>query len=236
MIRVAVVDDDLIIKKKIKSYIRDYEKRSKSKLKVTTFDDAAQLVRGYKPIYDIIFMDIEMEELDGMTAAEEIRKIDKEVIIIFVTNMAGFAIKGYKVDAFSYIVKPIMYVDFAKQLKRAIARIENRRNTFMIVTYNSEMLRVDISKISYMESLEHKVIIHIEDDNLIIYSSLKKLELQVKENYFARCNSCYLVNLNHVERVEKDNVIVAGESLKMSRSRKKAFMNALTEYIGGELE
>ena len=234
MIRVAIVDDDIAIQNKLKQYMKDYEKEIDEKFNITAFSDASQIVENYRQVYDIIFMDIQMEEMDGLAAAEMIRAMDQEVIIIFVTNMAGFAIKGYKVDALSYVVKPILYIDFVQQLVKAVKRLEYSRNAFMLVTVNSEITRVDISKISYMESVEHKVVIHMENEELTIYSSLKKLEQQVQGYQFARCNSGYLVSLRHVDRIDKDTVVVGGDSLLISRSKKKAFMNALAEYIGGE--
>ena len=234
MIRVAIVDDDRSIQNKLKHYIKEYEKNKSEKFNITLFDDAFDLVNPYKKQYDIIFMDVEMERLDGLSAAEAIRKLDPDVIIIFVTNMAGYAIKGYTVDALSYVVKPILYIDFVQQLDKAVSRVAFGRTAFLLVTVNSEIVRLDVSKISYMESVEHRVIIHMEHEDLTIYNSLMKLEELVKNYHFARCNSGYLVSLSHVERIDKDTVFVGGDQLLISRSKKKAFMNALAEYIGGE--
>jgi len=236
LIRAAVVDDDIAVQNTLTQYIKDYEKNNKIKFNITIFSDASQIVNQYKAVYDIIFMDIQMDEMDGLKAAKMIREMDQEVIIIFVTNMADFAIKGYTVDAQSYVVKPIMYVDFVQQLTKAVQRIEYNRNAFILVTVNNEILRLDISKIAYMESSEHKVVVHMETKELTIYSSLKKMEQQVEGYYFVRCNSGYLVSLSHVEGVERDVVIVSGDRLTMSRSKKKKFMNALADYIGGEFK
>lgn len=234
MIRVAIVDDDFTIQNRLKQYIRDYEKEKNEKFKVTTYSDASYIVDNYNGLYDIIFMDIQMEKMDGLTAAKKIREVDKNTIIIFVTNMAGYAIQGYKVDALSYVVKPIMYIDFAQQLDKALSKIALSKSAFLLVTVNSEIIRLDITKISYMESIEHKVYIHLENETIAIYNSLSSLEKLVKNYHFARCNSCFLVSLKHVERIEKDTVIVDGDSLVISRSKKKNFMNALAEYIGGD--
>lgn len=234
MIRVAIVDDDVIIQNKLKQYIKEYEKEKKEKFYISIYSDAFDIVEQYNGLYDIIFMDIQMDKMDGLTAAERIRDVDKNVIIIFVTNMSGYAIQGYKVDALSYVVKPIVYVDFVQQLDKAVNRIALSKSAFLLVTVNSEIIRLDITKICYMESIEHKVYIHLEDETISIYNSLSNLEQLVKNFHFARCNSCFLVSLKHVESIEKDCVIVGGDELVISRSKKKNFMNALAEYIGGE--
>jgi len=234
LIKVAIVDDDITIQNRLKQYIIDYEKEKNEKFKVTAYSDASDIVENYKGLYDIIFMDIQMEKMDGLTAAKIIREVDKNTIIIFVTNMAGYAIQGYKVDALSYVVKPIVYIDFAQQLDKALSKIALSKSAFLLVTVNSEIIRLDITKISYMESIEHKVYIHLENETIAIYNSLSSLEQLVKNYHFARCNSCFLVSLKHVERIEKDVVIVEGDALIISRSKKKNFMNALAEYIGGD--
>ena len=234
LIRVAIVDDDQTIQSKLESYIHEFENQSKEKFKIDFYSDASDLVKNYKSQYDIIFMDIQMEKLDGLSAAEKIRETDKNTIIIFVTNMSGYAIQGYKVDALSYIVKPIVYIDFAQQLDKAVNKIISNRNAFLLVTVNNEIIRLDVTKICYMESIEHKVSIHLEDETITLYNTLTNLEKLVKSYHFERCNSCFLVSLRHVERIEKDIVKVGGDQLVISRSKKKAFMSALAEYIGGD--
>jgi len=234
LIRVAIVDDDQTIQSKLERYIHEFENQSTEKFKIDFYSDASDLVKNYKSQYDIIFMDIQMEKLDGLSAAEKIRETDKNTIIIFVTNMSGYAIQGYKVDALSYIIKPIVYIDFAQQLDKAVNKIISNRNAFLLVTVNNEIIRLDVTKICYMESIEHKVSIHLEDETITLYNTLTNLEKLVKAYHFERCNSCFLVSLRHVERIEKDIVKVGGDQLVISRSKKKAFMSALAEYIGGD--
>ena len=89
-------------------------------IELNIFTDGKQIVFDYEPVYDIILMDIEMPGLDGMSAAEKIRETDRDVIIIFITNMAQYAIKGYQVRARSYILKPVNYYSFEMELKEAI--------------------------------------------------------------------------------------------------------------------
>jgi len=234
MIKIAVVDDDLHIQKQLVKYIRDYEKTTNSKFKVKTYTDASLIVKNYKPVFDVIFMDIQMAEMDGMTAAKKIREIDSNVIIIFVTNMAGFAIEGYKVDALSYVVKPILYLDFVQQLAKAVKRIEFSQESYLLVSSQGDLMRLEVSNILYLESVEHKVVIHLETEDITIYSSLKKLEKQLEGQWFSRCNSGYLINLRQVESVNNNEVLLGNQTLPISRGKKKKFMAELSEYIGGE--
>jgi len=236
MIRIAIVDDHPKIQNQLKKYITQYMEEKKVAINLSVFDDAYDLVEDYKKHFDIIFMDIQMKKMDGMTAAKQVRQIDSEVVIIFVTNMAGFAIEGYKVDALSYVVKPILYQDFVSQLNRAINKVTFTKKTYLMVAIQGDMMRLDTSKIAYIESLEHKVLIHMDDEELLINGSLKKFEKQLENKWFARCNSGFLVNLRYVESIEKNEVSLGQITLPLSRGKKKNFMQKLTEFIGGEFQ
>ncbi len=234
MYKIAIVDDDLEIQRQLIQYINTFEKEEEEKFHCVTYTDASQLIEGFKNDVDIILMDIEMKETDGMTGARYIRNQGSDVVIIFVTNMASFAIKGYQVNAMSYIVKPIVYIDFAQQIKKALKKIKYRNSAYILLNRNNELIRVDVSKICYMEKSEHRVLVKTETEELYINSTIKKLEQEVKPYHFVRCNSGVLVSLSHVEGVE-DNVVCIGEArLPISRPKKKNFMNALSEFIGGD--
>lgn len=236
MIRIALVDDQPKIQNQLNKYITQYMEEKKVAIHLSVFDDAYDLVEDYKKHFDIIFMDIQMKKMDGMTAAKQIRQMDSEVVIIFVTNMAGFAIEGYKVDALSYVVKPILYQDFVSQLNRGINKVTFTKKTFLMVANQGDMMRIDTSKIAYIESLEHKVLIHMDDEELLINGSLKKIEKQLESKWFARCNSGFLVNLKYVESIEKNEVSLGQITLPLSRGKKKNFMQKLSEFIGGEFQ
>lgn len=108
MIRIAVVEDDSAYRKTLEEYLNQYEKESGTKLRVKFFQDGEDIVEDYSGDYDIILMDIEMQFMDGMTAAEKIRKLDEEVVIIFITNMPGYATSGYKGGSVGLCLKAIV--------------------------------------------------------------------------------------------------------------------------------
>lgn len=124
MIRVAIVEDEASYMKQFQKYLAQYAKESGEEFDIVTFTDGDEIAGGYKSVYDIILMDVQMRFMDGMSAAEEIRKVDPEVVIIFITNMSQYAIRGYAVDALDYVLKPVSYFAFSQRLDRAIARMK----------------------------------------------------------------------------------------------------------------
>lgn len=127
MIKIAIVEDEQLYAKQLHEYLRKYEKENGEAIEVTIYSDGDQIVEKYQSQYDIILMDIEMKFMDGMSAAEEIRKIDTEVVIIFITNMTQYAIRGYAVDALDYVLKPVSYFALSQRLNRAIGVCESVR-------------------------------------------------------------------------------------------------------------
>lgn len=234
MIRAAIVEDDAAAAELIEGYLERYGGENGVAFRSEKFSNAVTFIEGYREGYDIVFMDIEMEDLDGMSAAKLLRERDKSVTLIFVTNMAQLAIKGYEVDALDFIVKPVGYHDFAFRLKKAVTRINaGREKCISIGTTGGGYAKLIVSHIKYVEIMKHRMIYHTEDGDFETYGTLKNAESALAGGHFARCNSCYLVNLRFVRSVQGMMCDVAGEKLKVSQPKKKEFIKALGDFIGG---
>jgi DNA-binding LytR/AlgR family response regulator len=235
MIRIAIVDDEAEVRDLLESCIADYSITSGEKFEITSFKDGSEIVSGYRPVYDIIFLDIQMPVMDGMTAAEKIRSMDEDVILIFITNMANYAIKGYSVNALDFVIKPVLPFAFSQQLTKAIGQMKKKKDNFLVVQHSGGIVKLDLAKVTYFESLGHRITVHTLNEEYNFNDSLKNMEQKLPVASFTRCNNCYLVNLAHVESVNQDIATVGGHKLKISRPRKADFMNALADYIGGVL-
>lgn len=231
MIRVAVVEDDKGYRRTLDEYLKQYESESGIKLKTVFFEDGEDIAEEYTGEYDIILMDIEMQFMDGMTAAEKIREMDDEVVIIFITNMPGYATSGYKVEALDYVLKPLSYYAFSQRIARAIARMEKRTRYYISIPMKGGMRRMDIARICYIEVFDHDLIYHTLDGNLQTKGSLKEIEQMLSGRGFFRCSKGFLVNMEHVEGMQDNDAIVAGDLIRISRTVKKNFLNSLNTYI-----
>ena len=122
MIRIAIVEDEESYISVLKEYLERYKEESGEQIEVTVYHDGDEIAAFYRAQFDIILMDIEMKFIDGMTAAEEIRKVDSSVSILFITNAPQYAIRGYEVGALDYILKPVSYFTFSQKLGRGLCR------------------------------------------------------------------------------------------------------------------
>lgn len=157
MIRVAIVEDDAEVQGVLQEYVRRYTRQYGTEFEVTLFADGVDILDDYRAVYDIIFLDVEMKHLDGMTTAERIRQMDAEVILIFITNMAQYAIRGYSVGALDYVLKPVPYFAFSQQLLKAVSRLEKRAKRYLTVPVEGGLRRLDTASIYYLESEGHRV-------------------------------------------------------------------------------
>ena len=115
MIRIALVEDEAEVRAQLQGYVQRHTRQYGTEFAVTEFADGMELLDDYRPVYDILFLDVEMKHLDGMETARRVRQLDKDVIIVFITNMAQYAIGGYAVGALDYVLKPVPYFAFSQQ-------------------------------------------------------------------------------------------------------------------------
>ena len=210
-------------------------------LKKTHLEQRGTVVRGDYMDYlnrcgrkfDVILLDISMPVLNGMEVAKRLRAIDSDVVLLFVTNLAQYAIRGYEVRAFDYILKPIHYFPFSQRLSRAVGRVKSKTKNYLVLNAREGMQKLDVNTIFYVESRDHDLIFHTESGIFTLGGTMKDVEQRLQPYSFFRCNKGYLVSLRHVDSVQDGCALVHGQKLLISRTRKNEFMEALINYVGG---
>ena len=233
MKHIAVVEDDSSASQQIQNYLSLYQKENEQEFSVTVFADGLSILEDYHPIWDIILMDIEMPLMDGMTAAKCIRELDQSVIIIFITNMAKYAIKGYAVDALDYVLKPVSYYAFSQRLGRAVERVARRARHFLQINAHGTAHKLDTSAIYWIENCGHDLVFHTAEGEVTAPGSMTETEEKLAQDSYFRVNKGCLVNLEHVDRMDGEDAIVHGDRVPLARARRKAFLDALNDYING---
>lgn len=236
MIKVAVVEDRQDELETLRSHFARYTAEKEIQFHLTCYGGGEEFLSKYRPVYDMVLLDIGLPGLNGMEVAARLREMDQSVMLIFVTNMAQFAVRGYEVDAFDFLVKPVGYANFAMKLQRALNRLNTRRQTEIVINTPDGLVRIPSSQVKYIEISGHKIVYQTTHGPLNAYGNLKEIEAALDGKIFVRCNSCYLVNLSFVSAVHGFTAVVGGDELQISRPKRKAFIQALNDFLGGGIE
>jgi DNA-binding LytR/AlgR family response regulator len=231
-VKIAIVEDEKPQRLLIKTYIDRFSSETGHTIHCSFFEDGTDISAGYKNNFDILLMDIQMPRMGGLKAAEIIRQRDKNVIIIFITNLAQYAIEGYSVNAMNFLVKPVSYSFFADKLRRAVERVEEQWPKFIHIKTDHGLVRLKDTEILYTEMNNRKLLIVTRDREYKCRTSVQDIERALNSKSFFRCHVGFLINLRHIKQIEHNFVTVGDHRLPVSRHRKKELLDSFTNYLG----
>ncbi len=225
-VRVAVIDDERSERETVAEYLTRYAQESGMALEVCPYPSGDALLEDYRPGMDILIFDIDMPGISGMDAARQVRAQDPFAVILFLTNMAQYAICGYEVEAVDYILKPVSYYDFALKFRRAVQRATRRRSRELLLDTVEGKVPIQTEDIAYVETMGHYLTYHtVSGRDLRVRGNLREHEQLLRPYGFCQVHKSFLVNLSHVEELRANTVTVAGMSIVVGR----AYKSRLTE-------
>jgi len=231
MFRFAIVEDDREYAEQIRAFLERMQSETGEKFSIEEFSDGDLFISHFQSNFDVILMDIEMPLLDGMSAAQEVRKTDEDVTIIFITNMPQYAIQGYRVGALDYILKPVSYYPFSQTITHALEKRMNKTERYIVAGVRGAKLKLAMSQICYIEVMDHDLTIHTTTENYPAKGTLKEMEQTLEPYHFIQCSKGFLVNLARVDGMDGHDLVVGKEKIPVSRARYKAVLEALNDYM-----
>ncbi len=228
-VRIAICDDEERYRIELKTILNKL--LINADLNIDTFDDGNILADAFAASpYDLVFLDIEMPALDGITLAKKIRARSENVFIVFLTSHIEYALEGYEVNALRYLTKP---VDIEK-LKEVIRYVQEKQGSSrqIIIKEDGEEILIDINDVIYMESMNQNVRIVTAKGEHVIRYNIGDFEEQLKNDGFFRIHRGYLISLSKVKKLSGNDVILdGGETLPVSRSNVKPLKEALYAFV-----
>ena len=232
--KIAVVDDSPRDLQLIKGYVERYFKENGGDYQVRTFENGLEFLDEEKLSFDIVFMDVEMPHLNGIETARNFRKRDKMAVLVFITNMAQYAIHGYEVDAIEYMVKPVEYYNFFDKMEKALRFVKRDQEKTLLLHGQEVTARIPVSGIYYMEKERNYILFHTKEGDFRERGSMGEMEEKLAGSGFSRCITGCLVNLRYISKMSKDAVWVGDRCLPISRSQRKQFAKDFADFLGGE--
>ena len=231
MLNLVICDDERTLRNDLRKVLETELELCGETFKIAEFDCGESLVRALNDsVFDIIFLDIEMKDLDGVATAREIRKRTSAPEIIFVTSYPDFVFQGYEVQALNYILKPYQKEKIISVLHTALERLGRDSEKYYMVESRGQTLRLPLSRIKYFFSDRRSVNAVTAEETHTFYGKLSELEIELPEN-FVRIHNRYLVNLKYVQSIQGNSVQMAGEELPVSRSCKQDLAIAFAKYM-----
>ncbi|MDC7291787.1 LytTR family DNA-binding domain-containing protein [Blautia schinkii] len=225
MLRIALCDDETDARDSVRFQLEKilYEGSEEIVYEFTSGNSAVKWLKGHPGEIDLLFLDIEMEGLNGMDTARKIREFNQELVIVFLTGYSDYVFQGYEVGALDYVMKPVQ----EKRLRNIISRVrgilgKNREKVFTFKNTDG-IFRMPVDKVSYFYSDRRKVVLVTGEKEYPFYGKLDEVEEQLKQQActgFVRIHQRYLVNADKVEYVGRGEVCVQGNMLPVSRSMK----------------
>lgn len=239
MFKIAICDDEKYFVDKIKKYIEEYLMEKEIEYEIATFSSGKELLAcGIDIInYSAIFLDINMNEIDGISTSKKIREYSQDIYIVFVTAYVSYSLEGYKVGAVRYLLKNNNNLD--NSIYECMDAILEKMNYVVekkLFSFNEGEREVRLERLLYIESKLHKLEFHIMEEKLMIYTlydTLNKFEKELGSCDFIRIHQSFLVNLKHISAVTGYKVILNnGQELIIPKARYKDVKNAFISYKG----
>lgn len=214
--RIALCDDNMDWLNTEKQYI---DSLNDSSLIYDTFKSGETLIDEYKKkgnIYDIIFLDMEMNRLDGINTANMIRSMDRRVLIIFVTSHKKYMQKSFECLPFRFLLKPLDFKEFKSVLLKAINSLEDDRQALSF-TEGRDIVRVLYEDILFIQSIDHRLCIKTGDKVYQTYTfNLAEVQERLSDNRFVKVHKSYIVNISYIEKISNKDITLRGYSHPIS--------------------
>lgn len=229
--RIAICDDEKNVRELIGKKVRKLYPKAE-----LIFFESGEEILAFEDGIDILFLDIQMPRKNGMEIARELRKKDKNMLLIFVTALEEYVFQAFDVEAFHYLVKPIEDRKFKEVLQKAVEQLSVRnekenipKENYVMISRKGLHTKVLLDTIVYAEVFNRKVVIHQLDSDIEYYGKMSELEQVAGEDFF-RTHRAYLINFKYVEKYDASTVYLERGTVLMAKQKFPEFVRRYMKY------
>ncbi|MGL5755797.1 MAG: LytR/AlgR family response regulator transcription factor [Paraclostridium sp.] len=235
MIKIVVCEDEKEQQELLKTYIDQIFEGLSVQYKMEVFNSGEELLESYPKDIDILLLDIQMGQINGMDTARKIRTIDEKVEIIFITSLIEYALDGYEVNAYRYLIKPVKYENLKSNIINCVKEVYIK-NKYIIVKEEGNQIKLDVNEITYIEVQKETITIHTLNEVYKTKGTMNNIEKEIDCSRFFRCHKSFLVNLEHIKSIKQYvAILVNSEEIPISRYRFKDTKDRFFDLIEDKL-
>lgn len=231
MFSIAVCDDEVIECCNMAKRIKEIMEEMKIPCIIRQFRSGGELLRALES-FDIVFLDIIMQDLDGMKTAQVFREKASDKILIFVSSSREYVFEAYDVEAFQYLLKPVDDRKLKNVLQKAVIKTQIRSKEFIIVSRERQKKKLFLDDIYYFEIKGRIVDAHGPEGIFTYYEQIGELENKLRDKGFFRCHKSYLINLKYVDGYSRQEVVLEnGEKIVIAKRRYDEFVQEMLKVM-----
>ncbi len=231
MLSIAVCDDEVIECCNMAKRIKEIMEEMKIPCIIRQFRSGGELLRALES-FDIVFLDIIMQDLDGMKTAQVFREKASDKILIFVSSSREYVFEAYDVEAFQYLLKPVDDRKLKNVLQKAVIKTQIRSKEFIIVSRERQKKKLFLDDIYYFEIKGRIVDAHGPEGIFTYYEQIGELENKLRDKGFFRCHKSYLINLKYVDGYSRQEVVLEnGEKIVIAKRRYDEFVQEMLKVM-----
>lgn len=228
MIKIAVCDDEKKDRERLQIFIQEYIKESEEKYSLQLFESGEELLNsGYIP--DILFLDIIMNEKDGIQVGAELKKRNSDINIIYITNFnEKMAVAFNRIHSFGYLIKPVVKEELFRMMSDAVIQVNRNINMVTFLSNDNTIINLKVMDIYYFEYCNRRVKIFTTDDTYICKKKINNIAEKMKRYGFSMSHQSFVVNLYYVEKISNQMLIMKnGAKVYLAQKRASAFRKQL---------
>lgn len=233
-IRIAICEDSKLDAERLHVYLKKAAKEDALKLNIDFFTTGTAFLNQFSPIYDIIFLDMVLPDMEGEQVASIIRRIDETVYLVFISQYSDYILCGYQYEVKNYLMKPIHYTDIRNEIRKYLDYPPSVLQSYFMLSGQEQSMKLYHQKLRYLETDkgQKSVLLHYGEKILRHRGRLSDFTEKLPEQLFYQCNKSYLVNLTYIKCIEPDISryqirLVTGEILPLSRDKKRGLLLCL---------
>ncbi len=208
--KIAICEDEKLCSDILEGYVKKWAMKNGIFVEVHTYTSAEQFLFAVDESFDMLFLDIKMDKMNGVELAYELRERNYKLQIVFTTDLKEYACEGYNVDALNFIFKPVDYEACGKSLDRARKHLSHKK--FYMCKTSESLQRILHEDILCIEMISHTAIIKTKETTYKTRRTISEIIRELDNELFVRCHKSFIVNIQHISSISKKSIVLSNGS------------------------